>query len=108
MVVRRVCDFDNFPDDLTPRWRKEAGSHIDRTSKAKLWLARMKRGCAHLIVTDTTLAIIVIKNHSQMYQYDTHNPYKILNLGQDFIQNKGLASNSYCRYDSPQTSLRVF
>jgi pimeloyl-ACP methyl ester carboxylesterase len=48
----------------------------------------MKRGCAHLIVTDATLAIIVIKNHSQMYQYDTHSTYKILNLGQDFIQNK--------------------
>ena len=36
--------FDNFPDDLTPRWHKEARSHVDRTSRAKLWLARMKRG----------------------------------------------------------------
>ena len=44
MVVRESATFDNFPDDLTPRWRKEAGSHIDRTSKAKLWLARMKQG----------------------------------------------------------------
>lgn len=43
-----------------------------------------------------------------MYQYDTQNIYKILTVGQGFIQNKGFASNSYCRYDSPQTSLRVF
>ena len=58
----------------------------------------MKRGCAHLIVTDATLAIIVIKNHSQMYQYDTHTTYKILTVGQDFIKNYGFVSNSYCRY----------
>ena len=36
--------FDNFPDDLTPRWHEEARSHVDATSRAKLWLARMKRG----------------------------------------------------------------
>ena len=36
--------FDNFPDDETPSRHKEARSHVDRTSRAKLWLARMKRG----------------------------------------------------------------
>ena len=75
-----MCDFDNFPDDETPSRHKEARSHVDRTSRAKLWLARMKRGCAYLIVVDATLAIIVMKKHSQsinMIQYlsTRYSPY---------------------------------
>ena len=77
-----MCDFDNFPDDETPSRHKEARSHVDRTSRAKLWLARMKRGCAYLIVVDATLAIIVMKKHSQKYQYDTLRTYKVLTVCQ--------------------------
>ena len=102
-----MCDFDNFPDDETPSRHKEARSHVDRTSRAKLWLARMKRGYTYLIVVDATLAIIVMKKHSQKYQYDTIRVHKVLAVCQAPSQNKGFARNSYRRYSSLYTILRV-
>ena len=61
-VVGECATFNNFSYDLNPRGDKEARSYGVGTSRAKLWLARMKRGCAYLIVVVATLAIIVIKS----------------------------------------------
>ena len=50
----------------------------------------MKRGYTYLIVVDATLAIIVMKKHSQKYQYDTMRMYKVLTVCQCLVQIKDL------------------
>ena len=77
---------------------KQSISNVVGTSRAKLWLARMKRG-----YTFDRLGCDPrhYRNEKALtkYQYDTISIYKVLAVCQAPSQNKGFARNSYRRYN---------
>ena len=99
--------FDNFPYDLPLGGMKRPDLMLMRQVELSYGWREWSEG-THLIVVDATLAIMVMKKHSQKYQYDTRDTYKVLTVCQWPIQNKGFASNSYRHYTWLQTILRVF